>query len=177
MNKHYRRIEKPSGEEYLANEPPFADLLPADGLLLNHMEENFLSVKSLIYSLPKEKLQFRYAAGKWSIKEVLVHIIDMERIYGYRMLRFARNDKTILPGFNHLDYITYSGADRRDLDGIFDEYEAVRYSTIGLLNGLDDEALLRRSIMNTKPVSVRALAYQIAGHELHHVDIIRGRYL
>ncbi len=177
MNKDYRIIEKPGKDEYLANEPPYIDLLPKDGLLLQHMEENFLSTKSLVYSLPEEKLQFRYAPGKWNIREILVHIIDMERIYAYRALRYARNDKTELPGFDHLHFIFYSGADRCSLDNIFDEYEAVRLSTIALFNGLEDEAFLRKGIANKNEASVRALAYHIAGHELHHVNIIRKYYL
>ncbi len=109
--------------------------------------------------------------------EILVHIIDMERIYAYRALSFARNDKTELHGFNHLDFIIYSGADRRSLDNIFDEYEAVRRSTITLFNGLQDEALLRKGITNKNEASVRALAYHIAGHELHHVNVIKKYYL
>jgi uncharacterized damage-inducible protein DinB len=177
MNKHYRTIEKLGKDEYLANEPPYIDLLPEDGLLLQHLEKNFLSTKSLIYSLPEEKLQFRYAPGKWNIREILVHIVDMERIYAYRALRYARNDKTELPGFDHLHFIFYSGTDRRSLDNIFDEYEAVRRSTIALFNGLEDEALLRKGITNKNEASVRALAYHIAGHELHHVNIIRKYYL
>src|SRR6266700_6120470 len=104
MNKHYRIIEKPGKDEYLTNEPPYIDLLPEDGLLLQHMEENFLLTRSLVYSLPEEKLQFRYAPGKWNIREILVHIVDDERIFAYRALRFARNDKTVLPGFDHLEF-------------------------------------------------------------------------
>ncbi len=177
MNIHYRFIEKPGKDEYLVNEPPYIDLLPDDGLLLQHMEENFLSTKSLVYSLPEEKLQFRYAPGKWNIREILVHIIDMERIYAYRALRFARNDKTELHGFDHLAFVFYSGTDRRSLDNIFDEYEAVRSSTIALFNGLEDEALFRKGITNKNEASVRALAYHIAGHELHHVNVIRKYYL
>src|SRR6266536_546324 len=177
MDNHYRFIEKPGKDEYLVNEPPYINLLPEDGLLLQHMEENFLSTKSLVYSLTEEKLQFRYAPGKWNIREILVHVIDMERIYAYRALRFARNDKTELHGFNHLDFIFYSGADRRSLDNIFDEYEAVRRSTITLFNGLQDEALLRKGITNKNEASVRALAYHIAGHELHHVNVIKKYYL
>ncbi len=125
MDNHYRFIEKPGKDEYLVNEPPYINLLPEDGLLL----------------------------------------------------QLARNDKTELHGFNHLDFIFYSGADRRSLDNIFDEYEAVRRSTITLFNGLQDEALLRKGITNKNEASVRALAYHIAGHELHHVNVIKKYYL
>jgi len=120
---------------------------------------------------------YRYAEGKWTIREILIHLIDMERIYGYRMLRFARNDQTILPGFDADKYILLSNANARDISDLLNELEAVRYSTIALLNGFTDEALLQTGIMNGHPVSVRALVYHIAGHELHHMDIIKKRYL
>jgi hypothetical protein len=106
-----------------------------------------------------------------------MHLIDMERIYSYRALRFARNDQTILPGFDADKYILHSGANERDISDLLNEFEAVRHSTIALLNGFAGEALLRTGVMNGHPVSVRALAYHIAGHELHHVDVIKDRYL
>lgn len=101
----------------------------------------------------------------------------MERIYDYRMLRFARNDQTVLPGFSAEEYVFYSNASDREIADLLDELEAVRHATIMLLNGLTDEALLRFGIMNDHPVSVRALAYHFAAHELHHIEIIKGRYL
>jgi hypothetical protein len=131
MSQHYRNIEKPAAEEYLTNEPPYIDLLPADGRLLQHMEDNFLSTKHLLSPLSEEQLQYRYAPGKWNIREVLMHIIDDERIFSYRALRFARNDKLTLPGFDHLRFVEYSGVNSRSLESIFDEYEAVRRSTGG----------------------------------------------
>ena len=133
--------------------------------------------KDLVLSLPSEKLSYRYEKGKWTIKEILVHIIDDERIYAYRAMCFARNEKTELPGFEQDDYVRYSGANERAITNILDEYEAVRYSTIALLNGLPDEAFLRSGIANNNRSTVRALANHIAGHELHHVNIIKERYL
>src|SRR6185312_11027714 len=103
-------INKPVPEEY----PPYAamyiNLLPNDGLLLQHLEENFKATEGLILSLPAEKLLYRYAPNKWTIKEVLVHIIDDERIYTYRAMCFARGEKTPLPGFEQDDYARNSGA-------------------------------------------------------------------
>ena len=94
---HMKLIKKPNDEEFPANEPMLANLLPDDGLLLEHLLANFEKTKEVLLSLPENKLLHRYAAGKWTIKEVLIHLIDMERIYTYRALRFARNDKTELP--------------------------------------------------------------------------------
>ena len=132
-------------------------------------------MKELIHSLSEEKLLYRYAPGKWTIKEILVHIIDDERIYSYRALRFARNDRTELPGFEQDDYTAESNANERSLDSIFEEYEAVRKATIALFNGLDNEALLRRGKADGNEDTVRALAYHIAGHELHHIHFVRNK--
>jgi hypothetical protein len=172
-----RLIEKPKDGEF----PPYANmyikLLPDDGLLLKHLYDNFVAAKELILSLPEEKLNYTYAANKWTIKEILVHIIDDERIYAYRALRFARNDKTELSGFEQDDYALYSGANERSIENIFEEYEAVRNSTIALFNGLPGDSFLRSGTANNNKATVRALAYHIAGHELHHIKIIKEKYL
>lgn len=155
----------------------YIGLLPDDGLVLTHLQENLNTTKEFIRSLPEEKLLHRYAEGKWTIKEVLVHIIDDERIYAYRALSFARNDATELPGFEQDDYARNSRANERSIDDILDEFVAVRDSTIALFNGLDEEALGRGGVANGNFVTVRALTYHIAGHEMHHVNLIKERYL
>jgi uncharacterized damage-inducible protein DinB len=170
-------IEKPGDGEFQADEPILANWIPNDGLLLNHLTTNIQNSKSFILSLPVNKLIYRYAENKWTIKEVITHLIDMERIYSYRMLRFARNDQTISPGFNADNYVLYSDANEREISDLLTEFEAVRNATILLLNGLTTEALARSGNINGHPVTVRALAYHIAGHELHHIDIIKERYL
>ena len=172
-----KKIEKPTESEYAPYAIMYIGLLPDDGLVLKHLRNNFKSTKELILSLPEEKLLYRYAPGKWTIKEILVHIIDDERIYTYRALRFARNDKTELPGFEQEDYTLNSDANERKLKDILKEYEAVRNSTIQFFNGLEKKAFLRSGIANGNIMSVRAAAYHIAGHELHHVNLIRERYL
>ena len=155
----------------------YIKLLPDDGLVLKHLKENFKKVKEFVLSLPHDKLNYRYAQNKWTIKEILVHIMDDERIYAYRALRIARNDKTPLPGFEQEDYIPFSKANKRSLNNIFQEYKTIRNATLSLFNNLNKEDLLRIGTANDHPVSVRALAYHIAGHELHHLNIIRERYL
>jgi uncharacterized damage-inducible protein DinB len=155
----------------------YIDLLPNDGRVITHLEENFRVTKNFVLSLPEERLLYRYAPGKWTIKEILVHIIDDERIYSYRALRFARNDNTKLPGFDQDDFAFHSNANERELKNIFEEYEAVRKSTITLFNGLHDEALISEGTADGKRATVRALAYHIAGHELHHISFIKENYL
>ncbi|HEU0111677.1 MAG TPA: DinB family protein [Flavisolibacter sp.] len=174
-----RIIHKAKKGDYPEYAEMYMKLLPADGLLLKHLKDNFLMVKTFIYSLPEEKLVHRYAPGKWSIKEILVHIIDDERIFAYRALRFARNEKQNLIGFDQDAYAFYSKADERELDNIFDEYEAVRNATIALFNGLPEESFDRmgHGTGTANDATVRALAYHIAGHELHHISFIKENYL
>lgn len=170
-------IKKPEKGEFAPYASMYIDLLPDDGLVLKHLKENIAATKNFVRSLPEEKLAYRYAEGKWTIKEILAHIIDDERIYCYRALRFARNDRTELPGFEQDDYALYSGANGRGIADILAEFQAVRNATIAFYNGLEQAALQRAGEADGKIMSVRASAYHIAGHELHHTNIIRERYM
>lgn len=172
-----RHIEKPRAGEYPSYADIYIGLLPNDGLVLKHLADNLLSTLKLIQDLPEEKLAYRYAKNKWTIKEILVHIIDDERIYVYRALRFARNDATELPSFDQDDFATHSGANNRSSSSILDEYSATRKATITFFEGLEDQVFTRAGIANGNRMTVRALAYHIAGHEIRHVNIIKERYL
>lgn len=172
-----RVIEKPREGEYPAYAHIYIDLLPDDGLILKHLADNFAETKRFVESIPKDRLLYRYAEGKWTIKEILGHVVDDERIYAYRALRFARNDSTELPGFDQDHFARYSEANQREVGDILDEFSLVRRSTIALFESLDEAALLRSGVADGKRVSVRALAYHIAGHELRHRNVIRERYL
>jgi uncharacterized damage-inducible protein DinB len=172
-----RLIAKPAPDEYPAYAEMYIKLLPGDGLILDHLAKNFESAKSLVLSLPAEKLLYRYAENKWTIKEILVHLIDDERIYAYRAVCFARGEKAHLPGFNQDEYTLNSGANERDINSILEEYEAVRRSTIALFNGLPETAFSKTGIADGKKDSVRALLYHLAGHELHHLNLVKERYL
>jgi hypothetical protein len=179
----YRKIPKPGPAEYPSYSSIYMDLLKNDDLILDHLEENFYKIKRLIYSLSEKKLLYRYAENKWTIKEILVHLIDDERIFSYRALRYARNDNTPLHGFDENNYTIYAQARQRSLDNIFEEYWAVRQSTILLFQHLPGDSLLRAGgtvdkcgkVFNIR--TVRALVYHIAGHELSHIKIIKERYL
>lgn len=172
-----RVIEKPKKTEYPAYADIYIDLLPGDGLVLRHLQDNLKSTTVFLASIPKARLMHRYAEGKWTIKEIVGHVVDDERIYAYRALRFARNDAIELPGFDQDLFARYSGANDRDMTDLLSEFVSVRQSTIALFNSLDDAALMRTGVADGNRVSVRALAYHIAGHELRHVDIIKQRYL
>ena len=170
-------IAKPLADEYPAYASMYIDLIPNDGRLLQHFEDNFIASRKLIQSIPEKKLYYRYAEGKWTIKEILVHIIDDERIYSYRSLRFARKDSTELPGFEQDEYAASSGANERSIESILHEFETVRKATISLFENFTEEVFTRWGTANGNKVSVRALGYHIAGHEIHHRNIIKKRYL
>jgi hypothetical protein len=172
-----RAIEKPGDSEYPAYAHIYIDLLPDDGLILQHLAENIEHTRNLVASIPEAGLLHRYAPGKWTIKEILSHLIDDERIYVYRALRFARNDAAELPGFDQDHYALHSGANQRTIDVLLDELSLVRRSTIAFFNSLDAASLVRTGVADGKRASVRALAYHIAGHELRHMNIIKERYL
>lgn len=132
---------------------------------------------SLLEKIPESKLSFAYAEGKWTLAEVLVHIIDTERIFQYRALRFARNDKVDLPGFDQDLFVPYSNANGRTVEDLMAEYKAVRDSTITLFKPFDEGTLKRKGIASGSPMSVRAMGFIISGHQAHHLRIIRERYL
>ncbi len=131
----------------------------------------------LIHSIPEAKSDFRYAEGKWSMREVLCHMIDAERIFGYRALRFARNDNTPLAGFDEKQYATQLNASSRNLKQIGDEMQHLRTTSVDLFESFNEEMLKRKGSANSNEFSVVALGFIIAGHETHHCKILRERYL
>jgi hypothetical protein len=141
------------------------------------LQRNQVETPVFISSIPIHKENFSYAPGKWTVKEVLIHVIDSERIFGYRALRFARNDKTPVPGFEENDYVPFSNARNRSVESIIDEYESVRHSTMVLFRQFTDEMLSRTGTANNHVISVEACGMVIAGHENHHLRILRERYL
>ncbi len=149
----------------------------ADGNIVEILGRQIVNTVALLHGLSDAQGRSRYAPEKWSIKEVVGHLIDSERVFGYRALRFARNDQTALSGFEQNDYVQEAAFDEQSLSDLASEFEHVRRGNLHLLRGLNAEAWGRRGEANGNPVSVRALAYIIAGHELHHVEIIRTKYL
>lgn len=128
-------------------------------------------------SIPSEKVSYRYAEGKWNIKEMLQHIIDAERIFAYRALRIARQDKTPLPGFDEKSYAAAVNADERSWENLLEEFEAVRKSTDLLLQNFTQDQLKQSGTTNDEPNTVEALSFLVYGHILHHINIVKERYL
>ncbi|PTX61597.1 DinB family protein [Kordia periserrulae] len=145
--------------------------------ILAALSDGAEDVTELMTSLTEEQLQSAYAEGKWTIKEVLQHIMDTERIFCNRALRIARNDKTNLPGFEQNEYVPYSGANERNSMDMFQEYSAIRQATIMLFKSFTAEMLERIGVASGHEISVRALVYLTAGHEKHHINVINERYL
>ena len=169
-------ISRPAEDEYAPYYGRYISRVP-DGDLCSMLASQLGDTLALIGAIPEPRGTHRYAEGKWSIKEVMGHLIDTERIMSYRALRFARADETPLPGFEQNDYVPPGGFDRRTLRDLSEEFAVVRQATIHLFRHLDPAALTRRGTASGNPVSVRALAYIIAGHESHHVAILKDKYL
>jgi uncharacterized damage-inducible protein DinB len=130
-----------------------------------------------VQDIPMDKFDYRYAEGKWTIKDIIQHIIDAERIFAYRALCFARKDKTNLPGFEEDDYVEEANANNRSIMDLLTEFSAVRHSTLLLFKSFSNEQLIRVGIANENPMSVRAVGFVIIGHQNHHQKVFEERYL
>ncbi|WP_457619062.1 DinB family protein [Lutibacter sp.] len=163
-------------DEYSSFYKNYVTILGEINLLevLNNSLENLINT---LKNLPEEKLQYRYEEGKWTIKELIQHIIDAERVLSYRALRFARNDATNLQGFDENWYVKNSNGNDRDFDELLNEFSLVRKATILLFKSFSNEMLTNTVSANGSVVSVRALGFIIAGHQIHHLNIIKEKYL
>lgn len=170
-------IPKPGSGEFAPYAEKYIQLVPDDGLITKYFTENAEGSEKLFRSLTEKEWVHRYAPDKWSVKEILLHIIDAERILSYRALRFARNDANPLSGYDHDAYVKESYADLRDTRNLVEEFLNVRKGTVSFFSNLTDQAWNRNGMASDHNVTVRALAYIIAGHELHHRNIIREKYL
>ncbi|MCK5488839.1 MAG: DinB family protein [Gemmatimonadetes bacterium] len=167
---------RPSDSEYDPYYRPIIGLVP-DQPVLAVLDEQRYEIMGFLGSLDKATADYRYGSEKWSVKEVLGHVIDTERIFGARALCFARGEKKPLPPFEQDDYVRSAGFDRRSLASLSDEFEAVRRATETLFEGFDESQWNREGVANDVRMTVRAVAYIVAGHAAHHMSVIRERYL
>jgi len=170
------RPGKPAPTEYAPYYAKYIDLVAGDDPVDSLCEQVRESL-ALLRPLTPDVSLHRYAEGKWSLREVVGHLTDAERVFAYRALRFSRADQTALSTFDQDPYIAAAQFDRRPWPDLLTEFELVRRTTILLFRGLDEAAWHRRGVASDNEVSVRALAYIIAGHELHHMKLVRDRYL
>ncbi|HEX8176992.1 MAG TPA: DinB family protein [Pyrinomonadaceae bacterium] len=166
----------PEATEYAPYYGKYVALVP-EGDILTTLAEQMDSTVRELRGIGEERAAHRYASDKWSVKELVGHIIDTERIFAYRALRFARGDQTELPGFEQDDYIRHAGFDACPFEELVREFELVRGSNLLMLKHLDEAAWQRRGVASNAEVSVRALCYIMAGHVQHHMEILRTRYL
>jgi uncharacterized damage-inducible protein DinB len=170
------RISRPEAGEYIEYYSTYIDKVPDTdvvALLAKQIDETV----STLSGLSDKEALYRYAPGKWSIKQIVGHMADTERIFVYRALCFARKEKQSLPGFDENDFVNAASFDNRSLADHLAEFRNVRAATLAFLKGLNEEEMKRMGTANGKPLSVRAVAYILAGHEKHHMGVIRERYL
>jgi hypothetical protein len=172
------RVGRPGAGEFA---PFFAGYIEAasaaaGGDLLGLLERQVAEIRAVLSMFGEERAGHRYAPGKWSVKEVVGHMADAERVFCYRAMRAARGDETPLPPFDENAWVAAAGFDRRPLRDLVEELATVRAATVRLFGGLDAATFERRGVASGKPFTVRAAAYITAGHVAHHLRILRERY-
>lgn len=145
--------------------------------LIEGLTKNLVNTTNLFKEIPANKHEYSYEEGKWTIKEILQHLIDSERIFAYRALRIAREDKTNIPGYEHNDYVPVSRANNRNYLDLIEEFKVLRASNICLFESFDEQMLLNIGTANNDSISVRAIGFIMVGHYNHHLNVIKKRYL
>lgn len=168
-------VSRPEASEYAPSYANYISLIEGD--VMEALRRQLEEIRELPRDFTEERAGTGYEAGKWSVKELIGHLVDSERVFAYRALCFARGDRTPLPGFEQDDYVRAANFNRRTLDDLAAEFAAVREATLRLFESFDEECWARRGSANQSEASVRALAYMIAGHAAHHFRILRERYV
>ncbi|MBS4174376.1 DinB family protein [Bacillus sp. FJAT-49736] len=168
--------QRPQSNEYIPYYSTYIQLVP-EGDIIGILEEQVQDTVKLLKNISPSQAHFRYGPDKWTIKEVIGHIADTESIMSYRLLSFARGEMAELPGFDEDSYVQAADFNRLSAEDLLDNFEAVRKANVLLLKSLDEGMWTRGGSANESPVTVRALAWIIAGHELHHRSIIKDRYM
>jgi uncharacterized damage-inducible protein DinB len=167
---------RPQAGEHAPYFSRYIDLVPEDDVV-GTLEAQGREIAALLAPLGEEKASFRYAPDKWSVKQVVGHISDAERVFAYRLLSIARGETQSLPGFDEKEYMQHANFDQRPFAELLDDFDATRRATLTLLRGLADDAWTRSGTANATQISVRAIAYTLVGHARHHLGVLRSRYL
>lgn len=170
------KIARPAGDEYDSYYKRYVSLV-AGGDIIATLTNQIAETRRVLGEIDEQQAGFRYADGKWSVRELVGHIIDTERIFAYRALRIARGDATPIEGYEQNPYVENASFDSSDLADLSEEFALLRQSNLLMYRGLSEAAWHRRGVANDCEITVRALAYITAGHELYHLDILRSRYL
>lgn len=169
-------LSRPNAEEYFEYYGTYISLVP-DGDVRDILRSQLSESVAVLSGVSDTKAEKAYGPGKWTLKEAVLHMCDAERVFGYRMVRIARGDATPLPGFDQNSWVPHSCANGRALTNLVMEFAAIRGSTLALVDSISPEGWLRTGNASGHKISARALAYIAAGHERHHLKIIRERYL
>lgn len=169
-------MQKPNVTEYAPYYQRYIDLITTDDVL-SFYKLQADEIVALFTNLSEEQASFSYAEGKWTIKEVLAHIVDSERIFGYRVLAISRGDKNLLPGFDENEYVSKGKYENRSLKSLLSEYSHLSSANFELFKSLDEEMLSQKGTASGKEVTARAILFVTIGHEKHHLEIIKSRYL
>nr|WP_263323397.1 DinB family protein [Neobacillus sp. Marseille-Q6967] len=169
-------LQRPTENEYPTYYQPYLNLV-SEGDLVKLLKDNLKEMITLFEGISDEEALHRYAQGKWSVKEVLGHITDTERIMSYRLLRVSRGDQTPLAGFNETDYVEAAQTNNLPMKAILEDFKATRNATITQIQNTPVKAWNNQGNANGMPITTRAIAYIIAGHEMHHRKIVEERYL
>jgi hypothetical protein len=167
---------KPSPADYDPYYERYIKLVQGDNILHILLNQS-KSTQEFLNTITEHKGNYRYADGKWTVKEVVGHLLDTERIFGYRALRIARGEKRSLPGFDQNEYVTQGNFNSRDLSELILEFKMLRKSNLLLFNSFSDEMITKKGYADECSLSVISILYIIAGHELHHMNILKERYI
>lgn len=168
------KLEK---NEYPVFYSPYIEILDGVSDLLEHLESSLELFEQLLYEVKEDKYEYRYQEGKWTIKEIVQHLIDAERVFVYRSLRFSRKDKTQLMGFEENSYVSNYDINKREFNSLLDEFCLLRRSSILMFQDFNEEILDLKGAVEGNSISVRALGFICSGHVLHHLKVIEERYL
>ncbi|UJF31297.1 DinB family protein [Paenibacillus hexagrammi] len=170
-------LNRPDSTEYYPYVSGYIHLVP-DGDYISYLAKQLEELNALFAEVSEEQGSYAYAPGKWSIKEIIGHITDTERVMSYRLLRIARGDSDIsLPGFDQDSFIQSAAFSELTLETLLADFRAVRKATLTLLTTITDQAWLRKGLVNDNEISARAIAYTLAGHAQHHMNVLRDKYL
>ena len=175
MTESFRAI-RPAADEHNPYYSLYIDRVP-DGDIVETLQRQIPETVEFLRAIPESRADYRYAEGKWSIRQIVGHLSDGERVFQYRAMRFSRLDATPVPGFDENLYVANAPFTHMSMENLISELEHLRMASIRLFGGLDAEAMARRGVANGHEISVRALAFVMAGHETHHLEVIRTRYL
>jgi hypothetical protein len=171
-------VDRLNKSEYATFFQPYITVLSDNDMgIIENLKYSHKKAIDFLGNINEGKQTYRYSKDKWTVKEIVQHIMDAERVFNYRALRISRKDSIDLPGFDENHFVKHSNANQRDYNILLDEFSSLRKTTIYLYASFTDVAILEKGKINGNTMSVRALGYLTSGHLLHHLDVIKSRYL